>query len=233
MNSLTLFYRPMDTTTFRQLVSANGLQLTEELFARLIQYGEFLREWNQKVNLISRKDEENVLSRHILHSLALAFPVSMPEALPDEGSVLDIGCGGGLPGIPLAIVRPELSFTLVDSIQKKITAVSDMIARLGLTNAQALTGRAEEMKRAKKLYPTYSTVVSRAVAPLDDLVKWTRDLLLPGAVLYSLKGGDLSEEINRTRKMSIVADVDAWPIALSNYDDFEKEGKQIVKVNFR
>lgn len=223
----------MDQKIFLELLRLNGLQLSQDQQDKLLQYADLLIEWNGKVNLISRKDEENVLSRHILHSLALAMPEVTDSELPEGGNVLDIGTGGGLPGIPLAIVRPDIQIKLVDSIQKKITAVSDMIARLGLTNAQAFVGRAEEMRKAKKLQPIFETVVSRAVAPLDELTGWVKNLVLPGAFLYSLKGGDLTDEIARTRKMSIVAGVTSWPIELKEYDEFVSEGKQIVKVTFR
>ncbi|HET6511437.1 MAG TPA: 16S rRNA (guanine(527)-N(7))-methyltransferase RsmG [Candidatus Kapabacteria bacterium] len=223
----------MDQEMFFELLSRNGLETSEDQRAKLAQYAKLLIEWNQKVNLISRKDEENVLSRHVLHSLSLAMPQSMDSEFEEGSIVLDIGTGGGLPGVPLAIVRPDCTFRLVDSIQKKITAVSEMIAQLGLTNIQALAGRAEEMRKQKKLTPNFDGVVSRAVAPLDELVGWTKNLIKPGAFLYSLKGGDLSEEIARTKRMSVVAGVTSWPIELTDYDEFASEGKQIVKVTFR
>jgi 16S rRNA (guanine527-N7)-methyltransferase len=233
MNSKPLFYAPMDSKIFLELVRLNGLTLTEEQQQKLLQYAALLTKWNSKVNLISRKDEENVLSRHILHSLALAMPETMDVDLLENGNVLDIGTGGGLPGIPLAIVRPDIQVKLADSIAKKINAVNDMIGNLQLPNAQAFVGRVEEMRKAKKLQPNFETVVSRAVAPLDELVGWVKNLVLPGAFLYSLKGGDLTDEMARTRKMSIVAGVTSWPIELKEYDEFINEGKQIVKVTFR
>lgn len=222
----------MDQIIFSEILQQNGLTLAGPQLERLFAYAELLKEWNSKVNLISRKDEENVLSKHILHSLSLAIPEAMDaEFLPDS-MILDIGTGGGLPGIPLAIVHEDSQFRLVDSIQKKINAVSDMIGRLGLSNAQALVGRVEEMRTAKKLEPNFDGIVSRAVAPLDEIVGWTRNLVKPGAFLYALKGGDLSEEIARTRRMSGVAGVTSWPIELKGYDEFTSEGKQIVKVTF-
>ena len=223
----------MDQKIFLELVRLNGLELTEDQQQKLLQYAALLIEWNSKVNLISRKDEENVLSRHILHSLALAMPETMDVTFEPGTSVLDIGTGGGMPGVPLAIVHPDIEFRLVDSIQKKINAVSDMITRIGLTNAQAIAGRVEEMRKAKKLTPNFDVVVSRAVAPLDELVGWTKLLIKPGAFLYSLKGGDLTDEMVRTRKMNVVAGVTSWPIELKEYEEFITEGKQIVKVTFR
>jgi 16S rRNA (guanine527-N7)-methyltransferase len=156
-----------------------------ELFWR---YGELLLEWNQRVNLISRKDESGALSKHILHSLTIAFFHSFS---PKE-RVLDLGTGGGLPAIPLAILFPETYFLLIDSIGKKITACSDMIKRLGLKNALAQKSRADELKNVQ-----FDTIVSRQVAPMLELCQWSRPLLKKGGELLCLKGGDLEEEIGQ------------------------------------
>src|SRR5205814_567471 len=108
--------------------------------------------------------------------------------------VIDIGTGGGLPGIPLSIAVPSMTITLADSIQKKIGAVSDMIAKLELTGIHAVAGRAEQIAKQKEHAKSYDAVISRAVAPLEDLIAWSRGLLKGGGVLFSLKGGNLTEE---------------------------------------
>jgi 16S rRNA (guanine527-N7)-methyltransferase len=144
--------------------------------------------------------------------------------------VLDIGTGGGLPGIPLRIVTPSATVTLVDSIQKKIMVCNDIIEGLGLRGIRAIHGRAEEIARQKEHYRTYDVVVSRAVAPLDDLLKWTHDLLRLGGTLFSLKGGDLTEEIERSKKLKYVRSVQEVPLALQGYDDFLTEGKKLIRV---
>lgn len=220
----------MTTSEFSDILRENGLQPTDVQLEKLATYAELLREWNAKVNLISRKDEENVLSRHILHSLALLMPLLMPHPLSNSKRIFDLGTGGGLPGLPLAIMLPATQFTLSDSINKKILAVTDMAARLELPNVRALWGRAEDLAKLPEHRQQYDRVVSRAVAPLDDLVKWTRFLIKPGARLYSLKGGDLTEEIARTQKIPSVREVHARPLDVHGYKEFLVDGKQLVEV---
>jgi 16S rRNA (guanine527-N7)-methyltransferase len=148
-------------------------------------------EWNEKINVISRKDIEYLEDRHILHSLAIARIISFNPG----ARILDIGTGGGFPGIPLAIFFPEVKFHLVDSIGKKIKVVQEIINTLGLTNATSEHCRAEELK------DRYDFVVSRAVAPLHTLIYWTAHLIrrgasgtLPNGWIF-LKGGELDEEV--------------------------------------
>ena len=148
-------------------------------------------EWNARINVISRKDIGQLQLRHVLHSLALARVCRF-----DDGArVLDVGCGGGFPGIPLAIMFPEAHFTLCDSIGKKITVVRAVASALGLQNVTTLNTRAENVAGR------FDYVVSRAVAPMADLLRWTKGKIdagqrgsLPNGMLC-LKGGDLSAEL--------------------------------------
>jgi 16S rRNA (guanine527-N7)-methyltransferase len=147
-------------------------------------------EWNQKINVISRKDMDNFYLHHVLHSLTIAAEF---EFKPNT-HVLDLGTGGGFPGIPLAIFFPETKFHLVDSINKKLNVVRAVVEATGLENVTVEHSRVEELKRSG-----YDVVVSRAVAPLNDLWRWSRPLLKrtgdhPNG-LICLKGGDLSQEI--------------------------------------
>ena len=159
------------------------------------------KEWNAKINVISRKDIDSLYEKHVLHSLAIAAAF---EFQPDM-EVIDIGTGGGFPGIPLAIFFPQTRFHLVDSIGKKIKVVEAVSAGAGLTNITSWHGRAEEIKNRK-----FDVAVSRAVAPLGELWTWARPLLrkskppaslspdstpLPSG-LICLKGGDLAAEIS-------------------------------------
>src|SRR5687768_5155820 len=130
-----------------QIARANKLELSPEQLASLGQYASLLKEKNQVVNLISRKDEENILDKHILHSLCIAMPKIAGVTLPTGSKVFDIGAGGGLPGIPLKIVRPDLSVVLCDSIAKKINAVNEFIEKLGLKGIEGITSRAEDLAR--------------------------------------------------------------------------------------
>ncbi|MFO7853378.1 MAG: 16S rRNA (guanine(527)-N(7))-methyltransferase RsmG [Bacteroidota bacterium] len=148
-------------------------------------------EWNKKINLVSRKDMDNFFLHHVIHSLSIVKIISFSRGT----RILDAGTGGGLPGIPLAIVFPHCYFTLADSVRKKITAVNDIISKLDLDNAEAIWSRVENIKEK------YDFAVARAVAPLPDLVRWTGSLIhkkslneIPNG-LISLKGGELSEEI--------------------------------------
>ncbi len=166
-------------------------ELTSEQKKQFSKLPGLYEEWNEKINLISRKDIEHLIEKHILHSLAIAKVIRF-----DAGAqVMDIGTGGGFPGIPLAILFPEVTFYLVDSIEKKIKVVQDIVERIGLKNVFVIRGRAEE----QNLKLDY--VVSRATAPMPDLVKWSRKQLLPGQMgslpngWVVLKGGDLKEEL--------------------------------------
>ncbi|HBH06902.1 MAG TPA: 16S rRNA (guanine(527)-N(7))-methyltransferase RsmG [Flavobacteriales bacterium] len=151
---------------------------------------EVYKDWNQKINVVSRKDVEDIEIRHVIHSLAIA---RIFEFLPGQ-KVLDIGTGGGFPGIPLAILFPDTKFLLVDSIGKKIRVVQDVILQLGLNNVNAIQSRAEELDFE------FDTVICRAVAPLSTLWYWIGNKIknesgFPANGLIALKGGDLHEEI--------------------------------------
>jgi 16S rRNA (guanine527-N7)-methyltransferase len=177
-----------------------GLEIVLQYFAdfspaqiqQLAALGDLYRNWNAKINVISRKDIDSLYTKHILHSLAIAaaFPIKPGT------DVIDIGTGGGFPGIPLAIFFPNTRFHLVDSIGKKIKVVEAVSQAAGLTNITTRHGRAEEIKDRK-----FDLAVSRAVAPLKELWTWVRPLLrkpAPGAPsgLICLKGGDLAAEIS-------------------------------------
>jgi 16S rRNA (guanine527-N7)-methyltransferase len=162
---------------------------------------ELYKDWNSKINVISRKDEESLYEKHVLHSLSIAAVFDLRKGM----HVLDLGTGGGFPGIPLAIFFPEVNFYLADSIGKKIKVVQAVADALELKNVTASHTRAEEIKGRK-----FDVVLSRAVAPLGELWKWSKLLLQPKPRfsmtsedelpvphgLICLKGGDLSAEIS-------------------------------------
>ncbi|MBL7805494.1 MAG: 16S rRNA (guanine(527)-N(7))-methyltransferase RsmG [Saprospiraceae bacterium] len=151
-------------------------------------------EWNSKINVISRQDIANLVERHVLHSLAIAKVI----AFKDGATVLDLGTGGGFPGIPMAILFPKVNFTLVDGTGKKIRVVQEVALALGLTNVKALHIRVEDLK----MNGAFDFVISRAVAPLLQLMQWSHRFFkkkhthaYPNG-LIALKGGNLREEIN-------------------------------------
>jgi 16S rRNA methyltransferase gidB len=166
-------------------------EITDEQKQQFEKLEQLYTEWNEKINVISRKDMDGLYEKHILHSLGIAK--IMPFA--DGTKVLDIGTGGGFPGIPLAILFPEVSFTLIDSIGKKIKVVEAVSEGLGLKNVTAVHGRAEKLKEK------FHFVVSRAVTQMPEFLRWLKGKFEKeqfnekhNGVLY-LKGGDLAEEL--------------------------------------
>ncbi len=190
-----------------EIIEKYFADFTETQLEQFRQLGGLYNEWNEKINVISRKDIETLYERHVLHSLAIAAICPFD----DGAEIVDIGTGGGFPGIPLAIFFPNVRFTLVDSIGKKIKVVQEVADAVGLKNVTAIHGRVEEQKGRK-----FDYAVSRAVAPLADLWRWINPLLRVGQKsdelpdgLICLKGGDLTKEIEESGLKRIVQ---AWKV---------------------
>lgn len=180
-----------------ELIDKYFPKLTDEQRRHFYQLDDLYKDWNSKVNLISRKDIDNLYERHILHSLAITKCFKFKEGT----QILDIGTGGGFPGIPLAIFFPEVKFHLIDGTLKKIKVVRDVIEKLGLENATAEQIRAEELKNRK-----FDFVVTRAVAEMVKLRTWSLRLFKEKEInpmpngLIALKGGNVKEEIKALPK---------------------------------
>lgn len=191
--------------------------ITEQQRERFAALDELYRDWNSKINVISRKDIDNLYEHHILHSLGIAEIINFKPST----RIMDLGTGGGFPGIPLAIMFPEVQFHLVDSIGKKIRVCDEVRNALGLTNVTTEWTRGENIKEK------YDFVVSRAVMPLTDLVKLIRKNVcrtsnnaMPNG-LICLKGGELEHEVMPMKSQTLITD-------LSDY--FEEEFFQTKKV---
>ncbi len=242
----------MNYTEFKNILTSEFPGITEVQLSRFEDMEGLYREWNSKINVVSRKDIDNLYEHHVLHSLGIALYLKFrrPDVLRMWGgesllggcevfgdetltenavgggvscTVLDLGCGGGFPGIPLATLFPEVKFTLCDSIGKKVTVAREVAAALGLENVETVNSRAETLPGA------FDYVVSRAVTSLDKFLpwvkgKWHRDI-------FYLKGGDLVEEIAlamgkfRLPKGS----VGVWPISSVLYDEFFAE-KMVIDI---
>ena len=167
-------------------------KLTDTQYQQLAELAELYEFWNQQINVISRKDLDSLYEKHVLHSLS----ITKIFAIHSGSKVADIGTGGGFPGIPLAIINPEVEFLLIDSIGKKIKVVDEVSKALNLKNVRTIHGRAEEVKEHD-----FDLCVSRAVAPLSKLGLWSKSLLNKkgNEGLICLKGGDLTEEIKESK----------------------------------
>lgn len=183
------------------MIISDYFKLTERQAEQFAQLDGLYRDWNSKINVISRKDIDNLYEHHVLHSLSIA------KWLPFQPgtTIMDVGTGGGFPGIPLAILFPECQFLLIDSIGKKIKVASEVAQALGLTNVVCKQERAEEEKQK------FDFIVSRAVMPLADLVKLVRKNVsnkhknaVPNGLIV-LKGGDLKEELRPFKEAEVYA----------------------------
>ena len=207
-----------------EIIQKYFTDLTEQQLQQFDQLQELYKDWNLKINVVSRKDIDELYLRHVLHSLGIAKVMKFQL----NAKVMDVGTGGGFPGIPLAILFPETRFHLVDAIGKKIKVVNEVVEGLGLKNVKTSNCRVEEVK------DTYDFIVSRAVAQMETFVHWTKGKIakkqnheLKNGILY-LKGGDLTEELQKYTTATIYD--------LTNYFDepfFETKKVVHLPVKFK
>ena len=201
---------------------------SEKQIAQLQALKSVYTDWNEKINVISRKDIDALYEKHVLHSLSIATTFSFFK----DAQIVDLGCGGGFPGVPLAIFFPDVHFHMVDSIAKKLKVVNEVASAIGLNNITTYHSRIEDIKNQK-----FDYVVSRAVAPLKDLWHWSKPILrkvhedkraeaenIPASGLICLKGGDLAQEISESGTRPYIT-----PISEIFEEDFF-QGKYILYV---
>ena len=222
---------------FKHIINEKFPEVTHPQMEQFEKMDALYRDWNSKINVVSRKDIDELYRHHVLHSLGIAayLKMQMPDiydCLRGEGpysvaeplKILDLGTGGGFPGIPLAVMFPKAQFTLCDSIGKKITVATEVARGLDLKNVKTVNARAESLPE------TFDYIVSRAVTSLENFMPWVKGKYSEG-ILY-LKGGDLSEEISTAmakfnmRKGS----VQCWPISSWTNDPFF-ETKMVISIS--
>ena len=195
--------------------------LTDVQRSRIDALHELYAGWNARINVVSRKDIDQLYLHHVLHSLAIA----KVHAFDPGDVVMDLGCGGGFPGIPLAILFPEATFKMVDSIGKKIRVVDEIARTLGLSNVEGIHARAESLSFE------VDSVVSRAVTDLAPFMGWCWRKIKPGGAVFYLKGGDLAEEITAgMRGVGHVANVSLVPIS-TFFDEPFFETKKVLIIS--
>lgn len=188
-----------------------------QLILKEKEFNDLLMEWNKKINLVSRKKSD---AFDLIEDSKFFFEkIEFKEGI----KILDLGTGGGFPGLVIAIHHPEAQLTLVDSIEKKIKVVVDIIEKLELKNATAVCSRAEELSALPQYKYKYDYVVARSVAVLQDLAAWSRNFLKLGGKLVTVKGGDIGGELNMTTKLKYVKYVDAY----------DRGEKQIIVVEIK
>ena len=211
-----------DYSFFMEIIQKYFTNLTPHQTEQYAKLQDLYQDWNLKINVVSRKDIDELYLRHVLHSLGIAKVMQFQP----NARIIDVGTGGGFPGIPLAILFPETQFHLVDAIGKKIKVVDEVVAGLGLKNVKTSNCRVEDVK------DTYDFIVSRAVAQMETFVNWTKGKIakkqnheLKNGILY-LKGGDLLEELQKYSSASIYD--------LTNYfDEPFFETKKVVHLGVK
>ena len=211
-----------DYSFFMEIIQKYFTNLTPHQTEQYAKLQDLYQDWNLKINVVSRKDIDELYLRHVLHSLGIAKVMQFQP----NARIIDVGTGGGFPGIPLAILLPETHFHLVDAIGKKIKVVDEVVAGLGLKNVKTSNCRVEDVK------DTYDFIVSRAVAQMETFVNWTKGKIakkqnheLKNGILY-LKGGDLLEELLKYTSASIYD--------LTNYfDEPFFETKKVVHLGVK
>lgn len=228
----------------RGLCFKNHFDISGEQIKKIEKYVELLLSWNQKINLISRRNADDVWCQHIITSTSFLFKIQFYK----NSSIIDIGTGGGLPGIPLAIFCLSNSFVLIDSIQKKIKAVKNIVNELGLQNVKVECGRAEDLSKRKDYKNKFDYTITRAVASTENVVRWSKPFLknitpgienlnqgkekqlIPRGTVLLLKGGELTDEINKAKLKLKPRSIQIYPILIDGLNLTENLDKKLIII---
>ena len=224
------------------LCKKNDLYITDIEIEQLSQFKNLLLEWNKKINLVSRKNEKNLWKEHIALSLSLVFKIEIQPGM----RILDLGTGGGLPGLPFSIILPDCTFLLLDSTQKKITAVQSMVDALSLSNVKTVWGRAEELQKRNEYRQSFDLVVARSVSNLSNLLDWglpflksckdsisvqgssAKNIKITSPSLITFKGGEIDTEKEAAKKKFPKVKLRTIPLIFQGSEEFENQDKKIV-----
>lgn len=214
----------MDLIKLWTICSSNGIMLEKKQMDDLERFANDLVYWNKKVNLISRKDEEEIFSKHILHSLSILKYVD----IKDKAKCLDIGTGGGFPGIPLKIAKPMIYMLLIDSIGKKIKITKMLAQHTGQRNINAKTIRAEELSTQKEYNRNFDFVFARAVTRTSKILRWSEKILKKDGKIILLKGGNLNKEIDMAIEEFPKLQIEEKQIDMLGAPWFKEDEKKIL-----
>ena len=218
---------PLNPIEVRQICIDNGLIISDQQWLLLEEWVDLLLNYNQEINLISRKETDWLWEKQILHCLSLLVLREIPQGL----KLCDFGTGGGLPGIILAIIRPDLHLTLLDSRQKKVAVVQKMSEDLGLSNVKVICGRGELLGKNTEWNQRFSIIVARGVASIIDLIRWTGGLRKSESVLHIYKGGEIQDEINALSLKFNGIKISKSLIDLKEYSKFKQNQKYIISID--
>ena len=218
-----------DFIEFWTTCASNGIFIEKSQVDDFERFHQELLEWNEKINLISRKDYEHIIERHFIHSLSILKYV----ALKEKSFCLDIGTGGGFPGIPLSIARPDLRMLLIDSIAKKIRTTNIFAKHTGNRYLETLRARAEDLATNENYLNHFDYIFARAVTKTASIVEWSLPLLKPSGQIILLKGGDLSAELEETRSAFPKINIKEEQIQILGHPYFLNEEKKILICDFK
>jgi len=214
----------MDLIEFWTLCSSNGIVIEKSQIDLFKRYRDDLKYWNSKINLISRRDEEFLFEHHFLHSLSCLKYIDLKQ----KAHCLDIGTGGGLPGIPLSIVRNDLKFTLIDSISKKIKTTEMFAKHLNLRYMRTLDLRIEDLNQRRDEQRKYDYIFSRAVATIEKIIGWSDKLIKKSGSYIFYKGGDLETEKKEAMELYPNLIIEEKEIDIVGYNWYKDNEKKIV-----